>query len=164
MIQSATIERDISLACRYCDTPTSSHTLFCSENCKTRFERWLETEHARAKGKRPTYWNFIRKAILERDGHRCQICGDNTSLSVHHIIPLSSGGDSSFDNLRVLCQVCHQKAHGMREPGGKKKRKYKIRIRYKPLYVPAVIACPWMWEDSVQNRFFVEQNRIKVKE
>lgn len=162
MIQSTTIEGEKFPTCRYCDTPTGSDSLFCSESCKTRFERWLETEHAREKGKRPAYWNIIRRTILERDGYRCQICSDNTSLSVHHIIPLSSGGDSSFENLRVLCQHCHQKAHGRREPG-RKKRKFRIRIRYQPMYVPAVMACPWMWENSVHNRFSVEQNRIKIK-
>lgn len=163
MIQSATIERETSLTCRYCDSPTGLNSPFCSENCKARFERWLETGHALIKGKRPSYWNMIRRTILERDEYRCQICGDSTSLSVHHIIPLSSGGDSSFENLRVLCQVCHQKAHGRRDPGRKKKRKFRIRIRYQPLYVPAVMACPWIWDDSAQNRFFIERNRITVK-
>ncbi len=54
----------------------------------------------------------IRYQILTRDHHRCTICGrsaveDGVKLHVDHIIPVSKGGKTTFDNLRTLCQDCN---------------------------------------------------------
>lgn len=50
-----------------------------------------------------------RVRILERDGYRCQSCGAESHLCIDHIIPVSRGGDSSDDNLQVLCHSCNTK-------------------------------------------------------
>lgn len=55
--------------------------------------------------------NKIRFAIYERDGYRCVRCGkyDNGSnLEIDHIIPISKGGKSTFDNLQTLCHDCNK--------------------------------------------------------
>ena len=53
----------------------------------------------------------LRNEILNRDGHRCRICGrtaaDGVSLHIDHIIPVSKGGKSEVSNLRVLCEDCN---------------------------------------------------------
>lgn len=55
-----------------------------------------------------------RQRILERDGHRCQLCGaqqtdDNqTKLEIHHIRPFSQGGPTVDTNLITLCRECNQ--------------------------------------------------------
>jgi 5-methylcytosine-specific restriction endonuclease McrA len=65
----------------------------------------------------------IRKLVYERDGKRCQICGEPTrffrsgydtpfdrgpvSGSVDHIIPFSKGGSHSPENLRWACRSCN---------------------------------------------------------
>jgi hypothetical protein len=41
----------------------------------------------------------------------CEICGSSNKLSVHHIVPVSWGGETSADNSITLCPVCHKKAH-----------------------------------------------------
>ena len=47
-----------------------------------------------------------------RDGNRCQICGVKCNDGIHkihfdHIIPWSKGGETTLDNLRVLCSDCN---------------------------------------------------------
>lgn len=51
----------------------------------------------------------IRPSILERDGHECVVCGTKDFLTVDHIIPLSHGGKSSFENLITMCRPCNMK-------------------------------------------------------
>lgn len=56
--------------------------------------------------------NKIRFAIYKRDGYRCKMCGrsgDNNNLEIDHIIPISKGGKSTFDNLQTLCHDCNVK-------------------------------------------------------
>ena len=48
-----------------------------------------------------------RARILERDGYKCQQCGAEDHLCVDHILPVSRGGDSSDENLQVLCHACN---------------------------------------------------------
>lgn len=48
-----------------------------------------------------------KKAILERDGYRCAICGrglkEGVELHVDHIRPKDLGGKATLDNGQVLC-------------------------------------------------------------
>lgn len=57
----------------------------------------------------------IREKILERDGYRCRLCKfrdkDAYSMQVHHVVPVSHGGDDDDLNLCILCKSCHQKVH-----------------------------------------------------
>lgn len=57
----------------------------------------------------------IRRAIHERDRHRCMNChrsGDGVILDVHHIVPRGQAGSNRFSNLILLCRQCHDAAHG----------------------------------------------------
>ena len=53
----------------------------------------------------------LRYNILRRDGFRCQLCGataqDGAKLHVDHIIPISKGGKTEWNNLRTLCDRCN---------------------------------------------------------
>lgn len=54
-----------------------------------------------------------RKEILNRDDQQCLLCGSETDLEVHHIIPVSDGGSKDNTNLCTLCADCHFNiAHG----------------------------------------------------
>ena len=68
-------------------------------------------------------WPEIRKQMLERDGHRCRICGQTAvtdrPLEVHHLTPLRSFMAQyarsmalrlahTPENLVSLCSVCHK--------------------------------------------------------
>ena len=50
-----------------------------------------------------------RKAIIERDGGCCLVCGSKVQLEVDHRIALMNGGDNSNENLGTLCDSCHTK-------------------------------------------------------
>jgi 5-methylcytosine-specific restriction endonuclease McrA len=48
-----------------------------------------------------------RRAILARDGFRCQYCGTTKRLTIDHIVPRSKGGGSSWDNVVTSCEPCN---------------------------------------------------------
>lgn len=57
----------------------------------------------------------LRTKIFERDNATCQLCGINNEketgvkLVIDHIIPYSRGGETTYDNLQVLCRKCNIK-------------------------------------------------------
>jgi 5-methylcytosine-specific restriction endonuclease McrA len=58
-----------------------------------------------------------RKNILRRDGHRCQYCGrSDLSLTIDHVLPLSRGGEDTWENLVCACVLCNNRK-GDRTPG-----------------------------------------------
>lgn len=62
-----------------------------------------------------------RKAVLERDGYKCRICGisrqylddkvpglgEYLRLEIDHIVPITQGGTSDESNLQCLCWRCN---------------------------------------------------------
>lgn len=54
--------------------------------------------------------NKMRFSIYARDGYRCCKCGISNRyapLEIDHIIPISKGGKSTYDNLQTLCHKCN---------------------------------------------------------
>lgn len=65
--------------------------------------------------------NKMRFSIYARDGYRCRQCGISdryANLEIDHIIPISKGGKSTYDNLQTLCHKCNV------EKGNSINRKY----------------------------------------
>lgn len=58
-----------------------------------------------------TEWYFLRYLVLERDGNKCKMCGENSDLVIHHIdFDITN---NSYDNLVVLCRPCNSRInHG----------------------------------------------------
>jgi 5-methylcytosine-specific restriction endonuclease McrA len=51
-----------------------------------------------------------RKNILRRDAHRCQYCGRaDIPLTVDHVMPISRGGEDTWENLACACVRCNNK-------------------------------------------------------
>ena len=48
-----------------------------------------------------------RKAVLARDGFRCQYCGNSKHLTLDHVIPRSRGGSTSWENVVTSCAQCN---------------------------------------------------------
>ena len=73
---------------------------------------------ASPKGHRPkrasqTIPPAIRRTVLRRDHHRCQVpgCRHATFVDVHHLRARSEGGDHHPDNLLTLCGAHHRACH-----------------------------------------------------
>ena len=56
----------------------------------------------RAEGRR-----LSRRAVLARDGYRCQYCGSTRHLTIDHIIPRSRGGSTCWENVITSCAPCN---------------------------------------------------------
>ncbi len=57
--------------------------------------------------------NRLKVQVLIRDGNKCRICGTICDEGIHklhfdHIKPWSCGGETTLDNLRVLCKACNE--------------------------------------------------------
>lgn len=70
-------------------------------------------------------WQHTRRAVLARDGERCQLrrlagwgptCG-RPAEHVDHLMPVSWGGSSDASNLRAACARCNLRK-GARPPAG----------------------------------------------
>jgi hypothetical protein len=57
--------------------------------------------------KRPWIPDSVRRAVYERDGYTCVLCGSKESLSLDHIMRYRHGGPDTFENLRTLCLPCN---------------------------------------------------------
>ena len=73
-------------------------------------------------------WLSCRKRILERDNHKCQWCGSDKYLQIHHKyyckLPnnkLVNPWEYKEDCFMTLCKSCHEKLH----------QKYKNKVYYR---------------------------------
>ena len=60
---------------------------------------------------RPKIPADIELQLIIECGHRCAVCGEPTSLDKAHIIPWGKKKEHIFENLIVLCAVCHRRSH-----------------------------------------------------
>lgn len=71
-----------------------------------------------ANAERGRLTDVIRQWVVERDGYRCGICGetvDREDVHIDHVVPVSRGGKSTLENLRVTHSTCNL-AKGARMP------------------------------------------------
>jgi 5-methylcytosine-specific restriction endonuclease McrA len=91
--------------CAYCGRTfhprTASKSKFCSLDC---YHASLASEYPRS---RLNFTSKEKRAIMERDGHRCVKCGATESLEVDHVLALCNGGTRSIENGQTLCVACH---------------------------------------------------------
>lgn len=74
---------------------------------------WQHTQESRHKRGYGAAWDKLRKVILARDNHLCQMCkaeGRTTPGNhVDHMTPKAKGGTDAEDNLWCLCKPCHSR-------------------------------------------------------
>ena len=58
-----------------------------------------------------TGFDNVKAFVRFRDKHRCQQCGREEHIEVHHIQHREDGGSDRPDNLVCLCHECHYKHH-----------------------------------------------------
>jgi 5-methylcytosine-specific restriction enzyme A len=100
---------------RYCLDCHGHHASGCS--CPQREARRYRISAARkARGRHA--WRVARTAARQRDGQRCRQCGSSKALAVHHVTPISEGGERyGLDNLVTLCRSCHEVRPSRRQAG-----------------------------------------------
>jgi 5-methylcytosine-specific restriction enzyme A len=95
---------------RFCLHCNSHHQ--SSYSCpKREAKRYAASAARKARGRHA--WRVARTAARQRDGNRCRRCGGTQRLQVHHVTPISEGGERyALDNLITLCSSCHAQQHG----------------------------------------------------
>ena len=57
-------------------------------------------------------WRALRAKLFRERGEQCESCYSIGEVQVHHIKPVSLGGDIwNESNLRIVCRSCHLEAH-----------------------------------------------------
>ena len=76
---------------------------------------------------------FSKKNVYRRDDHACQYCGSGDHLTLDHILPLSKGGRTNWENVVCCCRMCNARK-GNRLPGeaGLRLRRPARKPRYYP--------------------------------
>jgi len=64
-------------------------------------------------------WRQVRQAALARAQQQCQECGERNRLEVHHLTYERLGRERPND-LRVLCDSCHEEADKTRAAKNRK--------------------------------------------
>ncbi len=67
-----------------------------------RLVRYVVTRWRRARGP-----SWSRSGVLDRDGRRCGYCGGRAA-TIDHVLPVSRGGQNTWDNTVAACDRCNQ--------------------------------------------------------
>jgi len=74
---------------------------------------------------------FSKRNVMVRDGFSCLYCGSTESLTIDHVLPVSRGGKSNFENCVAACKDCNAKKEN-RTPS-----EAKMYLRKQP-YAPTI--------------------------
>ena len=101
--------------CAYPGCPNLTDETYCPEHKQLREKEYeaykRDPDHSKKYGNN---WRRIR-AMYVKQHPLCEECLKQGKLvpveEVHHIVPLSQGGNNKFSNLMSLCRSCHTKIH-----------------------------------------------------
>lgn len=113
---------------------------------------------------------FCRRHLWRRDKKRCQYCGKEPTadeITIDHIVPKSSGGESIFENCVLCCLSCNLKKgnRSLRETGMRLRRLQRLangewktiyydrpkRPTWNPLYALRRRTFPKSWAAFLRN-------------
>jgi 5-methylcytosine-specific restriction endonuclease McrA len=77
---------------------------------KDSYENSTDIDYNTAYSKRGEY--DTRNIALRNAGYKCEKCGSDYGIQVHHKLPVHFGGTNDLSNLEALCYKCHQNLHG----------------------------------------------------
>ena len=73
------------------------------------FQRYTQRRHEYMK---TDAWQTIRALILALGDYKCDMCGTQSNLDIHHISYKEEPGEEDIiDDLIPLCRECHEKVH-----------------------------------------------------
>jgi 5-methylcytosine-specific restriction endonuclease McrA len=115
----------IMALCGYCDGVMEAYPYqrYCSRACRRRFDK----DRRRALVRGAFVETVDRAKVYERDGWRCQVCGDCVpqdadvphplAATVDHVVPLAGGGEHSYANVQLAHFICNsRKSDGLEMP------------------------------------------------
>jgi hypothetical protein len=73
-------------------------------------EEITETEQGRYSGR--AIPRDVMLKVVRRDNYICQTCRNHVhddEIELDHVIPISKGGPTTVENLRLLCRPCNRK-------------------------------------------------------
>ena len=71
------------------------------------YEKYPEKEISTGRKKKKIIDNRLKLQVYKRDGFKCLKCGSEEDLHMDHVIPESKGGETTLENLQVLCRKCN---------------------------------------------------------
>lgn len=81
-------------------------------------------------------WAEIKKRLFKKRGKKCEKCGKINILHIHHLTYRNIFNEKDED-LIILCNLCHEKAHGIKKPvvktGKIKSKKHKPETYFKKI-------------------------------
>lgn len=80
---------------------------------------------------------YSRKNIHSRDNHSCQYCGSSQNLTIDHVMPVSRGGKSNWENTVTACLKCNNKK------GNKTPAEAGMPLRKEPVKPSLTIDIDW---------------------
>jgi hypothetical protein len=109
--------------CEECGTKVTrnygnKNSKYCSKPCSRKAHNRTKRKKERSLGYRGLSKTVNPNVVFDRDGWICQMCNtdtprlkrstyDNDAPELDHIIPLSKGGDHSYENTQCLCRQCN---------------------------------------------------------
>jgi 5-methylcytosine-specific restriction endonuclease McrA len=103
------VERAITLLyLNKAESIKDSNQFIRSVTSKFRIPKVIRLLYKTAKRFIPTI-KYSRKSVHKRDNYTCQYCGHTKDLSIDHIMPVSRGGKSTWENTVTACQKCNSK-------------------------------------------------------
>jgi 5-methylcytosine-specific restriction endonuclease McrA len=107
---------------------------------------------------------FSRGNIYLRDGNRCQYCGkkfSSSELSLDHVVPISRGGKSSWENVVCACLPCNvKKGNKLLTETGIQLRRLPVRPKWHPLHRLQGRNFPDIWKNFLDEAYW----NVELKE
>ena len=99
--------------CGYPGCPELTESSYCEKHQKEVYSHYNKyRRNPESKRRYGRAWKRIRDRYIAKEPF-CELCKANGRMvlaeEVHHIKPLSAGGDSSEENLLALCKSCHSR-------------------------------------------------------
>lgn len=80
---------------------------------------------------------YSRRNILIRDKFTCQYCGSSHAMTIDHVLPLSRGGKSTWENVVAACKQCNGKK------GNRLPREAGMTLAREPRVPASLYQVPW---------------------
>jgi 5-methylcytosine-specific restriction endonuclease McrA len=133
-------QHEVEIPCRKCGSPAIARAgrksvvcVACKKKSRSVMQRLQKQRYGRNHRQRARYHGvkymaFPVRAIYERDGYKCQLCGKQvlpkatyrkrdgkihpSSPTIDHIVPMCKGGNHEPANCQTACFICNSRKSG----------------------------------------------------